>query len=47
MCYLAKPVTGAPKHTQLFGVQTNNQFGPLVLRTIKEAELCVPTALAP
>ncbi len=40
MCYKVKPATA---HTPLTGIHTNNQFGPEVLDTIKEEELCVPS----
>jgi hypothetical protein len=43
LCYIAKGVAGQPKHVRRSGVQTNNQFRPEVLRTIKESELCIPS----
>ena len=36
-----------PKHVRVSGVQTNNQFRPEILQTIKEAEFCVPSVLGP
>ena len=42
-CFQTKPVTGQPKHVRRLGVHTNNQFGPMVLDTIKENELCIPS----
>ena len=45
-CYQAKPASGQPKHVRRV-VNTNDQFGPLVLGTIKEAELCVPSVRTP
>jgi hypothetical protein len=47
VCYLAKPARGQPKHVRRTGVNTNNQFGPLVLSTIKESELCIPSLKTP
>jgi hypothetical protein len=44
LCYVAKGVPGQPKHVRRTGVQTNNQFRPEVLRTLKESELCIPSA---
>ncbi|MGB4336342.1 MAG: hypothetical protein WBJ41_15995 [Chromatiaceae bacterium] len=43
LCYPVKPVKGEPAHVKRTGVHVNNQFGPLVLDTVKEEELCVPT----
>jgi hypothetical protein len=42
-CYLAKAASGQPRHVRQTGVNTNNQFGPLVLGTVKESELCIPS----
>src|SRR5262249_36161453 len=42
-CYQAKPASGAPRHARRTGVSTADQFGTLVLGTIKESELCVPS----
>ncbi len=42
-CYLAKTASGQPRHTPRTGVNTNNEFGPLVFGTVKESELCIPT----
>jgi hypothetical protein len=42
-CYQAKPASGQPKHQRRLGVNIANQFGSLVLGTIKESELCVPS----
>ena len=47
LCYLAKPAPGQPKHVRVSGVQTNNQFRPEILQTIKEAEFCVPSVVVP
>jgi hypothetical protein len=47
LCYIAKPARNEPKHTPVPGINTNNQFGPLVLETIKTSELCIPSSLAP
>jgi hypothetical protein len=48
-CYQAKPASGQPRHVRRTGVNTNNQFGPLVIGTVKESELCIPSikTLAP
>jgi hypothetical protein len=43
VCYQAKSASGQPKHVRQTGVQTNDQFGPLVLGTVKERELCIPS----
>jgi hypothetical protein len=45
LCYQAKPAKGQPKHVRQLGVQTNNQLGPIVLDTVKESELCVPSQI--
>jgi hypothetical protein len=45
LCYLAKPAPGQPKHVRRSGVQTNDQFRPEILQTIKEAEFCVPSVV--
>jgi hypothetical protein len=42
-CYQAKGASGQPKHVRRLGVNINNQFGPLVLGTVKESELCIPS----
>lgn len=42
MCYAIKPAKGQLKHQKVLRIQVNNQFGPEVLDTIKEEELCVP-----
>jgi hypothetical protein len=42
-CYQAKPASGQPKHVRRTGVNTNNQLGALVLSTVKESELCIPS----
>jgi len=47
LCYQAKPAAGQPKLTRVSGIQTNNQFRPEVLQTIKESELCVPSVVGP
>jgi hypothetical protein len=46
-CYLAKGARGQPRHVRRTGVNTNNQFGPLVISTIKESELCIPSLKTP
>jgi len=47
VCYQAKPSSGQPRHARVSGVQTNNELGPQVLTTVKEKELCIPSALVP
>jgi hypothetical protein len=42
-CYLAKPASGAPRHGKRTGVHTANQLGTLVVGTIKESALCIPS----
>ncbi len=44
MCYQAKPAKGQPPHQRRTGIHVNNQFGQEQLDTIKEEELCVPSA---
>jgi hypothetical protein len=46
VCYQAKPAKGAAKHAKRSGLHLDNQFGTEQLDTKKEAELCVPSALA-
>jgi glucose/arabinose dehydrogenase len=43
MCYQVKPAVGQPKHVKVSNIYTNNQFGPDLLDTIREEELCVPS----
>jgi hypothetical protein len=45
LCYKAKP--GAPKHVRRIGVHLNNQFGPEIVDTVKEDELCIPSTTPP
>ena len=35
------------RDARVSGVQTNNQFRPEILQTIKEAEFCVPSVVVP
>ncbi len=42
MCYKIKRAEGEPEHVKILDIYTNNQFGPLMLDTDKEEELCVP-----
>jgi hypothetical protein len=46
MCYQAKPVKGQPKHAKILSIHVNNQFGPELVDTLKEEELCVPSTIA-
>jgi hypothetical protein len=43
MCYQAKPTKGQPRHQPISPIFVNNQFGPELLQTIKEEDLCVPS----
>ena len=42
-CYQVKVGSGQPKHVRRTGVNTNGQLGSIVLSTLKESELCVPS----
>ncbi|MBI3768749.1 MAG: hypothetical protein HY271_09680 [Deltaproteobacteria bacterium] len=42
-CYSVKAAKGQLKHVPQHALQTNNQFGPLTIATVKENELCVPS----
>lgn len=43
MCYQVKAARGQPKHLRVPNIYTNNQFGPELLDTTKEEELCAPS----
>jgi hypothetical protein len=43
LCYQAKPVKGQPRHQPVSPIFVNNQFGPEVVQTVKEEDLCVPS----
>ncbi|MGH9427991.1 MAG: DUF7450 family protein, partial [Terriglobia bacterium] len=43
MCYQVKPAREQSKHVRVPNIYTNNQFGPELLDTLKEEELCVPS----
>ena len=47
VCYLAKPAKDVPKHLPVTPVYVNNQFGPEILRTVKDDELCIPSLNMP
>jgi hypothetical protein len=47
LCYQAKPGKGQPKHVKRSGLHVAHQLGLELLDTVKEEELCVPSALAP
>jgi len=47
VCYLAKPARGVAKHVPVTPVYVNNQFGPEILRTVKDDELCIPSLKMP
>jgi len=42
-CHQASPASGRPKHVRPTGVNVADQLGALVLGTIKESELCIPS----
>ena len=42
VCYQAKSGKGQPKHVRQTA-STANQFGTLVIGTVKEREFCVPS----
>jgi hypothetical protein len=42
-CYQAKPASGQPRHVRRTGVNVANQLGPLVVGTLMEREICVPS----
>ena len=44
-CYKVKPSKGQPKHTKRSQVYTNDQLGPGIFDTVKQDELCVPSAI--
>lgn len=44
LCYQAKPTKGQPRHQPVSSIFVNNQFGPEILQTVKEEDLCVPSA---
>ena len=46
LCYQAKPGPGQPKHVKQTGLHVAHQLGLELLDTVKEEELCVPSALA-
>jgi choice-of-anchor C domain-containing protein len=43
LCYQAKPARGQPRHQPVSPIFVNNQFGPEILQTVKEEDLCVPS----
>jgi len=43
LCYATRPAKGEPRHTPQTGVQLDDEFGSLVLDTVKELELCIPS----
>jgi hypothetical protein len=47
LCYQAKPGPEQPKHVKRSGLHVAHQLGVELLDTVKEEELCVPSALAP
>jgi len=47
LCYATRPAKGQPRHIPQFGVQSNDEFGNLVLNTVKELEICIPSVRLP
>ena len=43
LCYQIRPAPGELKHVKVANIHTNNQFGPMQVKTVKEEELCVPS----
>jgi hypothetical protein len=44
LCYHAKAAKEQPQHQPISPIFVNNQFGPEIVRTVKEEDLCVPSA---
>jgi hypothetical protein len=47
VCYKVKAPVGSAQYAERTGLQSNDQFGPLVLKSLKQAEFCIPSVLAP
>ena len=45
LCFSAKPAKGEEKHEARTRIHTNNQFGPEIVDTKKEDDLCLPAEL--
>ena len=46
LCYKVKRAKGEAKLDKVKGLHTNNQFGPELLKTVKEVEFCVPSLMS-
>jgi len=44
LCYRVRNVKGQPKHQPVRGLAVHNTFGAETLDTIREHELCLPSA---
>jgi hypothetical protein len=47
VCYKVKAPSGTAQYSEHIGLQAHDQFGPHVLQSLKQAELCIPSVLAP
>jgi hypothetical protein len=47
VCFKISSPLGTAHHVQQTGLQARDQFGPLVLGTLKQAELCIPSVVGP
>jgi len=47
VCYKVSPALGTLHYSEHAGLQAHDLFGPHVLETLKQAELCIPSVLAP
>src|SRR5439155_688051 len=46
LCYRLRGVAGQPKHHRVRGLAVRNEFGFQTLNTIREHEVCLPSAIA-
>jgi hypothetical protein len=47
VCYKIKAPVGSAQYAERPGLKSNDQFGPLELKSLKQAEFCIPSVLAP
>jgi len=47
VCYKVKPPSGSAHYTEHTGLQAHDMLGPHVLQSLKQAEFCIPSVLAP
>jgi len=45
VCYEAKPAKMEPKHTKVPDIFVSDRFGPALVETSAEEELCVPSRI--